>query len=79
MGGTKGRKRIMPLYLIQDNDRPLWIVAKSYGQAEQVWKKIVAQENEISLDEVESPKGINFICDDMDLVLNGDHWKSYCL
>ena len=68
----------MPLYLIKDNDRPLFVVAKNYGEAEYVWRKIVARENETTLDDVEHPKGINFICDDMELVLNGDNWESYC-
>ena len=69
----------MPLYLIQDTDRPLYVVAKNYGEAEYVWRKIVAKENELTLEEIDPPQGISFICEDMDLVLNGDHWESYCL
>ena len=69
----------MPLYLIQDTDRPLWVVGKNYGQAEHTWKKIVAKENEIKIDEVESPLGISFVCEDLDLILSGDNWESYCI
>lgn len=69
----------MPLYFIQDNDRPLWVVAKDYGQAAYVWKKIVAKENELPIDDVEDPYGIQYVCDDLQLVFNGDHWESYCI
>jgi len=69
----------MPLYLVQDNDRPLYIVAKNYGEAENIWRKIIAKENDFGDDVVDAPNGISFICNDMDLILNGDHWESYCL
>ena len=69
----------MPLYMVQDNERPLYVVGKDYGQAEYIWRKIIAKENDLKIDEVESPNGISFICEDTDLVLNGDNWESYCL
>lgn len=69
----------MPLFHVQDSDRPFYIVAKDYSQAEFVWKKIIAKENEISVEDVCSPRGIHFVCDDMELVLNGDHWEQYCM
>jgi len=67
----------MPLFHVQDNDRPLWIVAKNYGQAEFIYKKVVARENEVSIDELEPPLGISFICDDSDLLLGGDTREAY--
>ena len=66
----------MPLYNIQDNDRPLWIIARDYRKAEYIWKKIIATENQITIDEVEPPLGISFVCDGLSLVLNGDSWDN---
>lgn len=59
----------MPLFLVQDSDRPLWIVAKDYGEAESIWTDFVAKENDMKVQDVEPPQGISFICEDNDLIL----------
>lgn len=61
----------MPLFLVQDTDRPMWIFAMNYQQACNKWKKRMAAENEIDDWEidVDEPQGINFICEDDDILL----------
>ena len=55
----------MPLFLVQDTDRPMWVFAGDYGHACVKWKKRMAVENEMdNWEDVEEPQGINFICDD---------------
>jgi hypothetical protein len=58
----------MPLYHVQDSDRPMWVIANDYGDAVDSWKKFVAQENDMSYLEVEEPRGVQFICDRDDLI-----------
>jgi len=48
----------------------MWIVAQNYGEAEDKWRKLVAKENDMSSEDIESPYGISFICDDNDLVID---------
>lgn len=61
----------MPLFQIQDSDRPMWIVAQNYGEAEDKWRKLVAKENDMSPEDIESPYGISFICEDNDFMGEG--------
>lgn len=58
----------MSLYQIQDNDRPLWVQAEDYGQAVAKWKILIAFENDMEVDDVEDPQGVNFICDAEDFI-----------
>lgn len=63
----------MSLYLIQDEDRPMHVLAESWSQALKMWKTHIASENGISVDraltEVEEPKGICLVCENDDLLL----------
>jgi len=49
----------------------MWIVAQNYGEAEDKWKKLVAKENDMSPEDIESPYGISFICEDNDFMGEG--------
>jgi len=61
----------MSLYHVQDNDRQLYIIADSYGDAERKWESIIRKENEIDDDAgVDPPLGIQFLCDDNELVVD---------
>lgn len=60
----------MPLYHVQDSDRPLWIVATGFGHAAVKWKTIVAEENAIQYLDVDGPSGIYLLCDDDELVVH---------
>lgn len=57
------------LYLIQDADRPMWVVAASYAEALSRWTQLVAHENEQSPEEVEPCQGIQFVCNSNELLL----------
>jgi len=60
----------MPLYHVQDDNAPKWVLAANYANAIEKWKKAVAAENEpYEPGEIEEPKGIVFVCDDDDLVI----------
>lgn len=60
----------MPLFHVQDSDRPLYVVAKNYGEAEYKWREIIAIENTMFIKDIEPPLGISFICKDNDLITN---------
>ena len=59
----------MPLYHVQDNDRPLWVMADDFAHAVRKWRTVIAAENEQSFEETEEPQGVTLICDDNELVV----------
>jgi hypothetical protein len=63
----------MPLYLVQDSDRPLFIIGRSYQDAVVQWKQVVASENlddDGRLPDIQDPDGVQKLCDDDDLAGN---------
>lgn len=67
----------MPLYYVQDSDRPLYVVAADFGQAVRKWQGLIAQENEIPADEAGSPEGVHHLCDGDELLITWDLEKNY--
>jgi hypothetical protein len=62
------------LFLIQDSDRPMHVVANDYNEALAAWKKVVLAENpECAEDELELPDGIAFVADGFSLLVVDDH------
>ena len=59
----------MPLFNIQDSDRPLWVVAKDWGDALEQWREQIIHEND---GDVSDPQGIQYVCDDDDLLIHGE-------
>lgn len=57
----------MPLFHVQDSDRPLFVVASTWQQARDHWAGVIALENDGSCDD--EPQGIHLICEDNELVL----------
>ena len=57
----------MPLFQIQDSDRPMFIFATDWGQALIIWRNILARENPDSDCSEEQPDGINYVADDNDV------------
>ena len=37
----------MNLYHVQDADRPMYVVAFSYGHAVELWEEVIREENDI--------------------------------
>lgn len=62
----------MPLFKVQDNDRPMWVAAANYEAALMSWSVIIASENEQIIADVEPPLGIQFICDDFELLVDAN-------
>ena len=60
----------MPLFHIQDSDRPMWVMSADWESALSLWKMHVAIENEVDVADVEEPLGIQFVADENDLI-----WK----
>lgn len=67
----------MPLFKVQDPDRPMWIIADTFGGAIEEWNKVIAIENDIKEDEVDPPIGVEFICPDEDIVITGKTISGY--
>jgi len=65
----------MPLFHVQDNERPAYVIAKDYGEACSKWKMAIAKENDIDPQEIiDEPMGIAYLSDDTDLIVEND-WK----
>lgn len=60
----------MALFHIQDADRPAYVVAKTYAEAERKWRAAVAAENDG--DDGGPPQGIALMCDDRELIVEHD-------
>lgn len=60
----------MPLFQIQDSDRPAFVLAQNYNQAVGRWQHAVAIENDGEMGE--PPQGVALVADDEDLVLDDD-------
>lgn len=58
----------MPLFHVQDADRPMYVIGDSYHEAIQAWLHIIAIENEMDVGDVEPPLGINYLCPDDELI-----------
>ena len=58
----------MKLYNVQDGDRPMWVLANSFGDALTRWKYHIAKENEMDFKDVDDPQGVHFVCDDDELL-----------
>jgi hypothetical protein len=61
----------MPLFHVQDGDRPMWVVANSFTEAHVKWAEKVAQENDCSPLDLDMPSGVTFVCEDDDLLERG--------
>lgn len=56
------------LYLIQDPDRPMHVVAGSWENALFKWKQFIAAENDMKPCDVEQPQGIMLVAGANDLL-----------
>jgi hypothetical protein len=58
----------MPLFHVQDSDRPMWVIGKDWQDALSQWKKLIAAENK---GETGEPQGIQHVGDDDELIVWG--------
>jgi len=58
----------MPLYRIQDSDRPGYVVAENFKEAIEKWQFAVKEENDG--DEIDPPAGVERVCEDSDLIVD---------
>jgi hypothetical protein len=57
----------MNLYEVQDSDRPMYVIARSWDEALSHWQRVIALEN--NADIVVGPLGIRYVCGPEDLIL----------
>ena len=55
--------------MVQDSDRPLYVVASDYQDALSRWGKLVAAENDCTPEDLEPPLGIQLIAGGDELIL----------
>lgn len=60
----------MPLFYVQDPDRPAWVLAADYTEAVLFYRMAVGVENDLATEEVELPSGVHLVCDDSDVILD---------
>lgn len=58
----------MNLYNVQDNDRPMFVLASSMEHAIQKWMALIKKENP-ELEEVDQPRGCIFLANDQDILI----------
>lgn len=56
----------MNLYHVQDSDRPMWVIAATWGGAVEKWKAKIREENGGVCDD--EPQGVQFVCDEDELL-----------
>lgn len=62
----------MALYYVQDDDRPMYVVASDWQGALDAWKEVICKENEITLEDLEEtggPNGIQLICPQSEVIV----------
>lgn len=64
MAGLVTDRQHGKLYLVQDSDRPLYVIAGSWSGAINMWKKAVAIENDMEVEDVDEPKGAQLVADE---------------
>lgn len=65
---------MMPLYHVQDSDRPMWVIAPSFPEALDKWAKLIVKENpdmeDVGLVLAQNPpRGVAHVCDDDELLM----------
>ena len=60
----------MPLFQVQDHDRPLWIIATDFQDALEKWTAVVKVENDG--EDIGPPLGISWVASDEDVVVRAD-------
>ena len=63
----------MPLFHVQDSDRPAYVVAKTYSEAVSKWQHAVSAENDGEY--AGNPSGISLLCDDDELIVEQE-WSA---
>ena len=60
------------LFLVQDDDRPIYIVSENWKTALNFWRNIIASENDLSYDEAAkvNPQGIKLVCEENDVFID---------
>jgi hypothetical protein len=66
--GNLKEKNTMPLFRIQDTDRPAFVLATDFHEAIEKWQAAVAAEND---GEIFIPQGVEILAPDTELIIAG--------
>ena len=58
----------MPLFHVQDCDRPMFVKALDYNHAVQKFVTKMAEEDECRPEDITLPQGVQYVCDDDDFL-----------
>jgi hypothetical protein len=62
----------MNIYHVQDNDRPMFVIASSWDRALRGWRQLIQEENpEADMSDV-NPDGITFVAESNDILQVAD-------
>lgn len=64
----------MPLYEVQDGDRPLFVVATDWADALEAWRKQCVTENPGTEETDHDPLGVRYVSSDDEFIISHD-WK----
>lgn len=56
------------LFLVQDSDRPMYVLSENWSGAIDLWKTFIASENDMEASDVEEPTGVQLVADKDDLI-----------
>lgn len=57
----------MPLFQVQDGDRPMWVIARDFPEALIKWQKKIHKENPDQPNAI-PPQGVAFVCENDELI-----------
>ena len=57
------------LFLVQDADRPMYVVADGFQDALNRWSQLIAAENNCAVDEIDMPDGIQYVASGDDFIV----------
>jgi hypothetical protein len=57
------------LYQVQDADRPMYVIARNWQGALELWRRQIRKENDMRDDEECEPMGISLVADYHDILM----------
>ena len=58
----------MPLFNVQDGDRPMWVRASTWGEAVASWRRVLIAENPDDDCSESQPAGVSLVAEDYELI-----------
>lgn len=62
----------MPLFYVQDSDRPVFVIAADYNAAVDRWRVLLGKENPEANCSDEMPDSVHYLAGDDDILVEGE-------